>query len=124
LLALLALLSCCGGRFRTAMAGLLVWIRGGDRFLISRSVAAATLLSRQAAHDRHADLHEDVRRVFGRLRATYESQRRTGELAQFDFFVYPTATIRTLAPPSSMPERCARSSMPRTASFTDAGADA
>jgi membrane glycosyltransferase len=89
LLALFALLSCwVAAGFWTAMAGLLVWLRGGDRFLISRSIADATPLAPQARTAIVMPIcNEDVRRVFAGLRATYESLARTGALESFDFFV-------------------------------------
>ena len=88
-LALFALLSCwVAAGFWTAMAGLLVWLRGGDRFLISRSIAGATPLAPQARTAIVMPIcNEDVRRVFAGLRATYESLARTGALEAFDFFV-------------------------------------
>ena len=88
-LGLFAVLSCwVAAGFWTAMAGLLVWVRGGDPFLISRSAAPTTQLAPQARTAIVMTIcNEDVRRVFGGLRATYESLRRTGELERFDFFV-------------------------------------
>ncbi len=89
LLALFALLSCwVAAGFWTAMAGLAVWLRGGDRFLISRSAASSAALGPQARTAIVMPIcNEDVRRVFAGLRATYESLARTGELDHFDFFV-------------------------------------
>jgi membrane glycosyltransferase len=89
LLALFALLSCwVAAGFWTAMAGLWVTLRGGDRFLISRSAAGDLKLLPQARTAIVMPVcNEDVRRVFAGLRATYESLARTGELEHFDFFV-------------------------------------
>jgi membrane glycosyltransferase len=87
LLALFALLSCwVAAGFWTAMAGLLVLLRGGDRFLISRTAASRSLLQARTAIVMPI-CNEDVRRVFAGLRATYESLARTGEIGAFDFFV-------------------------------------
>jgi membrane glycosyltransferase len=88
-LALFALLSCwVAAGFWTAMAGLLVLLRGGDRYLISRSAAGNVRLDPQARTAIVMPIcNEDVRRVFAGLRATYESLARTGDLQRFDFFV-------------------------------------
>ncbi len=89
LLALFALLSCwVAAGFWTAMAGLWVLVRGGDEFLISRSVAPPGPLPRDARTAIVMPIcNEDVHHVFAGLRATYESLARTGELERFDFFV-------------------------------------
>jgi membrane glycosyltransferase len=89
LLALFALLSCwVAAGFWTAMAGLAVTLRGGDRHLISRAVAGATPLPAAARTAIVMPIcNEDVHRVFAGLRATYESLARTGELDRFDFYV-------------------------------------
>ena len=89
LLALFALLSCwVAAGFWTAMAGLWVTLRGGDRYLISRTEASDTPLPAAARTAIVMPIcNEDVRRVFAGLRATYESLARTGELDHFDFFV-------------------------------------
>ena len=89
LLALFALLSCwVAAGFWTAMAGLWVTLRGGDRYLISRSAASDAPLPAAARTAIVMPIcNEDVQRVFAGLRATYESLARTGELDRFDFFV-------------------------------------
>ncbi|HSQ09266.1 MAG TPA: glucans biosynthesis glucosyltransferase MdoH, partial [Burkholderiaceae bacterium] len=89
LLALFALLSCwVAAGFWTAMAGLWILMRGGDEFLISRSVARAGPLPGDARTAIVMPIcNENVHHVFAGLRATYESLARTGELERFDFFV-------------------------------------
>ncbi len=89
LLALFALLSCwVAAGFWTAMAGLWVTLRGGDRYLISRTAASDAPLPAAARTAIVMPIcNEDVQRVFAGLRATYESLARTGELDRFDFFV-------------------------------------
>ena len=70
------------------MAGLWVTLRGGDRYLISRTAASETPLPAAARTAIVMPIcNEDVQRVFAGLRATYESLARTGELDRFDFFV-------------------------------------
>lgn len=72
--------------FWTAVSGFFVLVTGWDRYAISRSTLEP--LNPEA---RTAILmpicNEDVARVFAGLRATYTSLMRTGQLAQFDFYV-------------------------------------
>ncbi|HAT33469.1 MAG TPA: glucans biosynthesis glucosyltransferase MdoH [Janthinobacterium sp.] len=97
-LTLFAVLFCwISAGFWTAMAGFLVLLRGGDRYTISAGVMAGA--ADGASHPpapidaaaRTAIVmpicNEDVARVFAGLRATYESVRRDGTLAHFDFFI-------------------------------------
>ena len=89
LLAMFAVLFCwISAGFWTAMAGFLVLLRGADRFAISRDLDAAPALPPSARTAIVMPIcNEDVARVIAGLRATYESLGRTGELAQFDFFI-------------------------------------
>src|SRR6185369_7011412 len=74
--------------FWTAMAGLIVLLGRRDRFAISRSTAGDAPLDPLGRTAVVMPIrNEDVARVFAGLRATYESLERTGELAQFDFFL-------------------------------------
>ena len=92
ILALFALLSSwVAAGFWTAMAGLLVLLRGGDRFLISRAAVSTSPLTARTAIVMPI-FNEDVRRVFAGVRATYESLVRTGEIGAFDFFVLSDST--------------------------------
>ncbi|HEX8010879.1 MAG TPA: glucans biosynthesis glucosyltransferase MdoH [Casimicrobiaceae bacterium] len=76
------------GGFWTAIAGFVLQLLGGDRFAISRTAAANAPLDPDARTAIVMPVrNENVARVFAGLRATYESLARTGELAQFDFFV-------------------------------------
>lgn len=91
-LALFAILFCwVSAGFWTAMAGFLVLLRGGDRYMISASATGALADLPVDAAARTAIVmpicNEDVARVFAGLRATYESVQRSGELEHFDFFV-------------------------------------
>jgi membrane glycosyltransferase len=95
-LALFAILFCwISAGFWTAMAGFLVLLRGGDRYMISAGDAGDLADgSVNAAIDAAARTaivmpicNEDVSRVFAGLRATYESVRRSGTLQHFDFFI-------------------------------------
>ncbi len=95
-LTLFAILFCwISAGFWTAIAGFLVLLRGGDRYMIS-----AGITDEPAGNLAHAPIdaaartavvmpicNEDVSRVFAGLRATYESARRSGTLQHFDFFV-------------------------------------
>ena len=89
LLAMFAILFCwISAGFWTAMAGFLVLLRGDDRFAISRNLDATAPLPVAARTAIVMPIcNEDVARVIAGLRATYESVARTGELAQFDFFI-------------------------------------
>ena len=89
LLAMFAILFCwVSAGFWTAMAGFLVLIRGADRFAISRNLDDSTPLPETARTAIVMPIcNEDVARVIAGLRATYESVDRTGELAQFDFYI-------------------------------------
>ncbi|MBC7514767.1 MAG: glucans biosynthesis glucosyltransferase MdoH [Herminiimonas sp.] len=89
LLAMFAVLFCwISAGFWTAMAGFLVLLRGADKFAISRNLDASAALPPAARTAIVMPIcNEDVVRVFAGLRATYESIARTGELAQFDFFI-------------------------------------
>lgn len=89
ILALFAVLFCwVSAGFWTAMMGFLMVLRGGDRYAISRTAPAdAPLDERTRTAIVMPVCNENVSRVYAGLRATYESLRRTGELAQFDFFV-------------------------------------
>ncbi|MDB5810974.1 MAG: glucan biosynthesis glucosyltransferase [Betaproteobacteria bacterium] len=74
--------------FWTAMAGLTVLLRGGDRHAISLTAAP----DMPVADDVRTAIimpiyNENVRRVFAGLRATYESLARSGNLSRYDFFV-------------------------------------
>ncbi|GAA4030569.1 glucans biosynthesis glucosyltransferase MdoH [Actimicrobium antarcticum] len=92
MLALFAILFCwVSVGFWTAMAGFLVLLRGGDRYLISTHVPDGGVEPAIDPAARTAIVmpicNEDVCRVFAGLRATIESVQRSGELPQFDFFV-------------------------------------
>ena len=89
LLAMFAVLFCwISAGFWTAMAGFLVMLRGSDRFDISRDLDETAALPPSARTAIVMPIcNEDVARVIAGLRATYESLERTGELAQFDFFI-------------------------------------
>lgn len=88
-LALFAILFCwVSAGFWTAMAGFLVLLRGGDRYMISASAAAGAAIDPAARCAIVMPIcNEEVARVFAGLRATYESVRRAGSLQHFDFFV-------------------------------------
>ena len=91
-LVLFAILFCwVSAGFWTAMAGFLVLLRGGDRYMISASLTEDLAERPIDAAARTAIVmpicNEDVARVFAGLRATYESVRRSGTLEHFDFFV-------------------------------------
>ncbi|MFT5532793.1 MAG: membrane glycosyltransferase [Burkholderiaceae bacterium] len=73
--------------FWTAMAGFLVLLRRGDRYLISSSDTGGAVEAAARTAIVMPICNEDVGRVFAGLRATYDSVRRNGTLAQFDFFV-------------------------------------
>ena len=89
LLAMFAVLVCwVSAGFWTAMAGFLVLIRGKDLFGVSRILKEAAPLPENARTAIVMPIcNEDVARVIAGLRATYESINRTGELAQFDFYI-------------------------------------
>jgi membrane glycosyltransferase len=88
LLVVFAVLSCwLAAGFWTAMMGCVVLLRGGDRHLISRSLAAGPLPAGARTAIVMPICNEDVRRVFAGLRATYESLAATGEIDRFDFYV-------------------------------------
>ncbi|HET9045493.1 MAG TPA: glucans biosynthesis glucosyltransferase MdoH [Casimicrobiaceae bacterium] len=74
--------------FWTALAGYMVLAKGGDRWMISRTVRDAAPI---AADARTAVImpiaNEDVGGVFARLRATCESVARATDGDRFDFFV-------------------------------------
>jgi membrane glycosyltransferase len=74
--------------FWTALSGFVVLLRGGDRHAITRSAAPGAPI---AAEARTAVImpicNEHVARVFGGMRATYESVAATGDLRHFDFFI-------------------------------------
>jgi len=91
-LALFAILFCwISAGFWTAMAGFLVLLRGGDRYMISARIADDPASMPIDAAARTAIVmpicNEDVSRVFAGLRATYESVRRSGTLENFDFYI-------------------------------------
>jgi len=76
------------GGFWTAVAGCVLLLLGGDRFAVSRTAPADAPLDRTVRTAIVMPIrNENVPRVFAGLRATYDSLARTGELAQFDFFV-------------------------------------
>lgn len=92
LLVVFALLSCwLAAGFWTAVMGFFVIAIGGDRHLITRSIATNAPSSALPAAARTAIVmpicNEDVRRVFAGLRATYESVALAGAIEHFDFFV-------------------------------------
>ena len=89
LLAMFAVLFCwISAGFWTAMAGFLVLLRGADKFAIARNLDTTAALPQAARTAIVMPIcNEDVARVIAGLRATYESIARTGELAQFDFFI-------------------------------------
>ena len=89
LLALFAILFCwVSAGFWTAMAGFLVLVRGNDRFSVSARLRDATPLPVSARTAIVMPIcNEDAPRVMAGLRATFESVARTGELAQFDFYI-------------------------------------
>ena len=95
LLAMFAVLFCwISAGFWTAMAGFLVLLRGADRFDISRNLDATAALPPSARTAIVMPIcNEDVARVIAGLRATYESVKRTGELAQFDFFILSDSSL-------------------------------
>lgn len=95
-LTLFAILFCwISAGFWTAMAGFLVLLRGGDRYMISAGITDDP--AGNPAHEPIDDAartvivmpicNEDVSRVFAGLRATYESARRSGTLQHFNFFI-------------------------------------
>jgi membrane glycosyltransferase len=74
--------------FWTAIAGFFLLWRGKDRYAISASAqSTGTIDSGVRTAVVMPICNEDVARVFAGLRATYESVARTGQVAQFDFFV-------------------------------------
>jgi membrane glycosyltransferase len=76
--------------FWTALAGFWLLVRGKDRYAISRSLDASAPSDIDAGARTAVVMpicNEDVRRVFGGLRATYESLAKTGALERFDFYV-------------------------------------
>ena len=74
--------------FWTAVSGFALLCFGRDRYAITRSITPGAAI---AADARTAIVmpicNEHVARVFGGLRATYESLVRTGEARHFDFFI-------------------------------------
>jgi membrane glycosyltransferase len=78
-----------GFGFWTAVAGFAVLARrGGDRLGITRSLARAGEIPRDARTAVIMPIcNEQVARVFAGVRATYTSVARTGALDRFDFFV-------------------------------------
>ncbi len=88
-LALFAILFCwVSAGFWTALAGFLVLWRGGDRYAVSRHAADDVVVDAAARTAIVMPIcNEDVARVCAGLRATYESLRRSGGLAAFDFFI-------------------------------------
>ena len=89
LIALFALLFCwVSAGFWTAMAGFLVLMRGKDPYAIARNVSDDMPIPAEARTALVMPIcNEDVARVVAGLRATYESVKRTGELAHFDFYL-------------------------------------
>ena len=96
MLVLFSILFCwISAGFWTAMAGFLVLLRGGDRYMISAGdggdgadgVVNASLDAGTRTAVVMPICNEDVSRVFAGLRATYESAQRSGMLQHFDFFV-------------------------------------
>ncbi|HEY8554664.1 MAG TPA: glucans biosynthesis glucosyltransferase MdoH [Burkholderiales bacterium] len=74
--------------FWTALAGFVLLLRRRDPFAISAGDLVRTPLPPDARTAIVMPIcNENVARVYAGLRATYESVRRTGELARFDFFV-------------------------------------
>lgn len=74
--------------FWTAVMGFIVLLSGGDRHAITASARADAPIDASARTAVVMPIcNEDTARVFAGLRATYESVARSGELAQFDFFV-------------------------------------
>lgn len=94
LLGLFAILFCwVSAGFWTALAGLLVMLRGTDQFSISAADAAGKPLDAAARTAIVMPIcNEDVTRVMAGLRATYASIAQTGDLAHFDFFILSDST--------------------------------
>ncbi len=88
ILALFAILiAWVSAGFWTAMAGLLVLLRGHDRYSISATIKGDEPIDGGARTAIIMPIcNEDTTRVFAGMRATYESVARTGLLDRFDFF--------------------------------------
>jgi membrane glycosyltransferase len=72
----------------TGVAGFLVLLTRRDRYAVTRSLARAGEIPRDARTAVVMPIaNEHARRVFAGLRATYTSLARTGTLERFDFFV-------------------------------------
>src|ERR1700712_4220192 len=70
------------------MAGLLVLLRGHDRFAISSTIRGDEPIDAPARTAVVMPIcNEDSIRVFAGMRATYDSVERTGKLDTFDFFM-------------------------------------
>ena len=89
ILALFAILiAWVSAGFWTAMAGLLILLRGRDRYAISATIRGDEPVDATARTAVIMPIYnEDSIRVFAGMRATYESVVRTGKLDAFDFFV-------------------------------------
>ena len=89
ILALFAILiAWVSAGFWTAMAGLLILLRGRDRYAISATIRGDESIDPAARTAVIMPIYnEDSVRVFAGMRATYESVARTGKLDAFDFFV-------------------------------------
>jgi membrane glycosyltransferase len=89
ILVLFAILFCwVSAGFWTALMGFLQLLMGRDKYSITSTIKGDEALD---PDHRTALLmpicNEDVARVFAGLRATYESVKATGELAQFDVYI-------------------------------------
>lgn len=89
MLVLFAILFCwVSAGFWTAMAGFLVLMRGGDRYMIAQDAEHAEGIDPSVRTAIVMPIcNEDVNRVMAGLRATYESVERTGLIDRFDFYV-------------------------------------
>jgi len=89
ILFLFALLFCwVSAGFWTALMGFLQLMIGRDRYSISGTAAEGIPINKSTRTAIVMPIcNEDVARVMAGLRATYESVERSGELAQFDFFI-------------------------------------
>ncbi len=89
ILALFAILiAWVSAGFWTAMAGLLILLRGRDRYAISATIRGDEAIDPTARTAVIMPIfNEDSIRVFAGMRATFESVARTGKLDAFDFFM-------------------------------------
>lgn len=88
-LVLFALLFCwVSAGFWTALMGFFQLLKGRDRYSISASSSGDEPIDPEARTAIVMPIcNEDVDRVFAGLKATYESVKRSGNIAHFDFYV-------------------------------------